>query len=533
MTYFSEAVQLFLRLEKTNSRIDKVRYLVDFISRLDRDEYEPFIRILSGKIFPPYSGKTLDVGGALIFSVLKKIRERRGSQVTLVEFKPTIKNIYSFFEKIALARGENSRKKKARILENLFLNLNDIEIEYLLRSIFGEMRIGVSEGIILEAFSKLVEIDIDKVRRAYMFIGDIGDLARIVAYEGGEGVINAHITLFRPVKPMLAEMSYSLREVLREFKGMAGLEFKYDGIRIQVHKYTDDIRIFSRRLTDITSSFPELIKMFRKKIFARQVILDGEVIGIVDGKPVRFQDLAKRVRRRYDVEKMIYKIPLKPYFFDILYLDGEMLVEKSYIERWSILNKIVDKELLAERTIVKNIQAAEIFLKKAESLGHEGIMAKRLDSDYTPGIRGKKWFKIKPADTLDLVIVGAEWGHGRRRGWLSDYYLAVYDDENDEFLVVGKTFKGLTDDEFREMTKRLLELKVEDHGYMVKVKPEIVVEVAYNEIQQSSRYRSGYALRFARIIRIRFDRNPHDITTLKELKKRYKMQFKYKSHIAE
>jgi len=486
MTYFSDAVQLFLRLEKTSSRIDKVRYLVDFIYKLSKDEYEPFIRILSGKIFPSYSNKTLDVGGALVFNVLKKVKD-----------------------------------------------LSDVEIEYLLRSIFGEMRIGVSEGIILEAFSKLVDIDLDKVRRAYMFIGDIGDLARILAYKGGRGILDAHITLFRPVKPMLAEMSYDLREVFKEFRGIAGLEFKYDGVRIQVHKSKNNIKIFSRRLTDITSSFPELLKIFREKIFADKAILDGEVIGIVEGKPIRFQDLAKRVRRRYDIEKMVYKIPLKPYFFDILYLNGEILVEKPYVDRWNILSKIVDKDLLAERIITENIQTAKSFLKKAESLGHEGIMAKRLDSDYTPGIRGKKWFKIKPADTLDLVIVGAEWGHGRRRGWLSDYYLAVYDDENDEFLIVGKTFKGLTDDEFREMTKRLLELKIEDHGYMVKVKPEIVVEVAYNEIQQSSRYRSGYALRFARIIRIRFDRNPHDITTLKELKKRYEIQFKYKSQIVE
>lgn len=527
-TSFKEFAELCRKVKNTSRRTEKTAIIAEFLRKLTPTEAEIAARLLVGRIFPEYSELTLDVGFSMIRNALANI----SPQALLFEEPVTIEEVYQILTKIAEAKGENSRRRKERLLTSLLSRLSEAEREYLIRSIFGEVRIGASEGLILEAIAKAVNTKLDTVRRAYMFLGDLGDVARI-ALEGGEDVLSrVTLTLFRPVKPMLAEMSYSIREVLREFGNIAAFEYKYDGVRVQIHKKKDLIRIFTRRLSEITQSLPDIIELVRRNVNADEVVLDGEVIGFKDGKPIRFQDLVKRVRRIRDVWKLIGKIPLELRLFDILYLNGKVLVDEPYERRWKLLESVVkDKNMLAKRIVTGSVEEAERFFEESISEGHEGLMAKCLKSKYTPGTRGKNWFKIKPADTIDVVIVAAEWGHGRRRGWLSDYYLAVRDENTGEYLVVGKTFKGLTDDEFREMTKKLLELKIAEEGYVVKVIPKIVVEVAYSEIQQSPKYKSGLALRFARIVRIRYDKSPEDITTLGELKKRYEMQFRYKAKV--
>ncbi len=333
--------------------------------------------------------------------------------------------------------------------------------------------------------------------------------------------------MFRPVKPMLAEMAYSIGEVFEAGKKWA-FEYKFDGARIQIHKKGDEVRIFSRRLSDVTKSLPEIVELVRK-FKADDALLDGELIAVKDGKPLPFQELMRRFRRIQEVEAASKEIEVNLYVFDILYLDVKTTMDLPYEKRWSLLAEVCPSQL-GEKIVSKNVGEVDGFLKKAISDGHEGLMAKAFGSTYTPGKRGKNWFKIKPWDTLDLVIVAAEWGYGRRTGWLSNYHLGARNAEGG-FDVIGKTFKGLTDDEFKHITGRLLALKTSEKGNTVHFKPEIVVEVAYNEIQRSPTYRSGFALRFARITRIREDKSPADADTIAKVREVYEKQFERKGRV--
>jgi len=287
------------------------------------------------------------------------------------------------------------------------------------------------------------------------------------------------------------------------------------------------VRIFSRRLTDVTESLPEIAETARKNIHAKEVILEGEVIAVDRlGLPIPFQHLMRRFKRVHAIEDMTEKIPVKLYLFDILYLNGESLIAVPYLQRRQILAENAGEIALTKQRVTDKTEEAEQFLKEAIDAGHEGLMAKKLDSPYTPGIRGKRWLKIKPVlEPLDLVIIAAEYGYGRRHEWLSDYYLAARDVETGEFFAVGKTFKGLTDREIIEMTRRLKELIIKEEPRRVFVVPKIVVEVKYNEIQKSPKYKCGMALRFARINRIREDKSPEEADTIQRVREIYENQF--------
>ncbi len=523
--FFRDFVELVGELERTRSRLEKVSLIVHLLRRLEPEETAPAIWLLTGRIFPEYSDLKLEVGWA---SVNKAFRNIKGL-TSLMERGLTIKEVYDYLRRISMVKGEGSRRKKQRLLETLFVSLDKSELEYLVRFIFGEPRVGANEGLVLEALARVAGVDLETVRRAYMFKGDLGELAEIAVAGGAEGLRQIRLELFRPVKPMLAEMLRDVRSALKECGGIAAFEFKYDGVRLQIHKRDSEVRLFTRRLTDVTGSLPDVVDLVKEHVHAREVVLDCEAVSFRDGRPVRFQDLVRRIRRKHGVERMMKEMPFEIRVFDILYLDGKVLVDKPYRERINLLSGVVDEKLLIERIVTDDLQEAKEFYERSVSLGHEGLMAKRLDGPYTPGVRGRYWFKIKPAETLDLVIVGAEWGHGRRRGWLSDYYLAALDGEKGDFAVIGKTFKGLTDEEFKEMTKRLLELKVKDEGWRVWVKPRIVVEVAYSEIQRSQKYGSGLALRFARIVRLRPDKSPWEASTIEEVRRRYEEQFRRKA----
>jgi len=321
--------------------------------------------------------------------------------------------------------------------------------------------------------------------------------------------------------------------VLDEHKGSTAFEYKFDGARIQIHRDRDKVRIFSRRLTDVTDSIPEIVEFAKTKVRSEEYLIEGEVVGVGEGgKPVPFQDLMRRFRRVHDIKDMTQRLPLKLYLFDALQVGGRTLIDLPYTERWDYLSKIVSSDSLAPRLLSADSKEVERFLNEALKAGHEGLMAKSLSSDYSPGARGKKWFKLKPADTLDVVIVAADRGSGRRVGWLSNYHLAVRDENTGEFLVIGKTFKGLTDSEFETITEQLQELKVRESSYTVYVKPAIVAEVAYNEVQKSPRYKSGFALRFARISRFRPDKGPDDADTLQHLRDLYEKQFETKARVS-
>ena len=360
-----------------------------------------------------------------------------------------------------------------------------------------------------------------------MALGDIGEVAAIARVGSKDGLQNVGFKVFRPVKLMLAQVAKDVDEALNEHGGETAFEYKYDGARVQIHKLGAQVRVFSRRLTDVTLSLPEIVDLVKRNVSSNEVILEGEVIAIdSSGVPIPFQHLMRRFKRVHGISGLAEQIPLKLYLFDILFLNGESLIHLSYTRRRLLLAEVASEIPLATQIVSGNSIEVEKFLKSAMNAGQEGLMAKNLDSVYNPGVRGKGWLKIKPVlEPLDLVITAAEYGYGRRHGWLSDYYLGARDEATGEFLVVGKTFKGLTDLEIIEMTKLLKTIAVSEERNRVVVLPKIVVEVAYNEIQESPKYKSEVALRFARITRVRTDKSAEDADTIQRVRLIYERQF--------
>ena len=526
-TSFRRLLELCEALRGTSSRTGKVDLVAGFLRKLEPEEVAPAVLLLVGSVFPECDERSLDVGFETVRRALKG-----WSQKPLVEEPLTILGVHRLLTEVAEATGPGSRSRKQRLLEALFSRASREEVDLLVHMIFGEVRIGVNEGVMLEAVSKASGVDLELLRRALMLTGDLGEVARRALLEGVEGVRDVKLRMFHPLKPMLAAAARDVEEALREHGGLTAFEYKFDGARIQIHMHRGNVRIFSRRMSDVTGSLPDIVELVAGHVHSRDVILEGEVVAVgEDGRPLPFQDLMRRFRRVRDVEEMVRLIPLRLHLFDILYLDGRLLIDEPYRERWRLLESVCPEELLAKRIVTDDVGEAEEFFRRALEEGHEGLMAKRVDSPYTPGRRGKLWLKIKPAETLDVVVVAAEWGHGRRRGWLSNYHLAVRD--GDGFSMVGKTFKGLTDEEFEWMTRKLLELKVRETPTTVYVRPEVVVEVAFNEVQRSPHYPSGYALRFARIKRIRLDKGPEDADTLNRVRELYERQFRYKARPAD
>ncbi len=522
-TPFSKLAGLCRDLEATTKRTEKSRLLAEFLRGLDAEEVAPATLLIVGTVFPEFDSRTLEVG----WSTMRRVLDG-GRQTTLFDEPLTITGVSETLGKIAEASGPGSRRAKGGLLEGMISRADVKDVEVLVRIIFSEMRIGVNEGMMLEGIAETAGVDSSLVRRALMLTGDLGFVAKLALEEGEGGLRSVKMRLFVPVKPMLATMSYDITEAIEQHGRETAFEFKFDGARIQIHRRGDEIRIFSRRLSEVTGSLPDLVGLVDERIGSEDFILEGEAVAIGEGgKPLPFQDLMRRFRRVHDVEEMTERIPLRLHVFDLLYLDGRLLIDDPYVDRWELLEKVCPEELLAERLITGDAAKVEAFLRDAIEAGHEGLMAKRLDSRYSPGVRGKGWFKIKPTETLDLVVAAADWGYGRRKGWLSNYHLAAR--EEDEFMVIGKTFKGLTDEEFTWMTGRLQELKTGETRYTVHVRPSLVVEVAFNEIQRSSKYRSGFALRFARVTAIREDKGVDDADTLERVREMYEAQFRYKA----
>ena len=521
---FSEFAALCYELEKTPSRLAKIASAAEYLKRLEPDEIRYAVAFLSGRPFPVSDPRTLDIGTGAFFEASKISAAENLSSTPL-----TLKDVADSFSKIAEASGKGSRREKLTRLRELVERAGSQEQPILFRLLHNELRIGVHDGLIQEAIARASGTDLKTVRRAALFLSDLAEVASIALTAGMAGLQQVDIKLFVPLLPMLSELSQDFNEIFTAHKGKTALEFKYDGARVQIHKEGDQVRIWSRRLSEVTSSLPEIVEIARRDLQGDSFILDAEVVAVgKDGRPFPFQELMRRFRRIHEIETAANEIPLVLHLFDCLLLNGSSLIDETYAQRWSKLEAIAGGKYLALRKITGDRGEAEVFLQEALAAGHEGLMAKALNSPYMPGNRGKLWFKIKPAETVDCVIVAADRGSGRRRGWLSNYHLAVADGAGG-FAPVGKTFKGLTDKEFAAMTARLKELQLGDDGYTVTVKPEVVVEVAHNEIQRSPQYSSGFALRFARIARIRDDKNVEQATTLTELQSLYERQFVSKS----
>jgi DNA ligase-1 len=561
-TLFKSLAELLEKVEATKKRLEIIALTADFLRHLDAEEVEPAVSMILGRAFPKWSPKTLEVSWATLSGILQRtanvdwnaFREAFAStgdigaaaktifektnvkkQALLMEKTLTITEVRRLLEAIAGASGSGSREKKERLIAALLSQASPVEAKYLVKIFVGEMRTGLNEGLMEQAVAKAFEVPLATVQKASMALGDIGEVAAIAKTEGVARLSQVGFQVFRPVKLMLAQVASGVEEALAEHGGKTAFEYKYDGARVQIHKRGNGVRVFSRRLTDVTQSLPEVVEAVKVNIKAGEVIVEGEVIAVDDhGHPIPFQHLMRRFKRVHEVQDMAEKIPVRLYLFDVLFLNGESLISLPYVRRRKVLAENAGEIALTTQIVTDKKARAKKFLKAALDAGHEGLMAKRLDSPYTPGTRGKRWFKIKPVlEPLDLVITAAEYGYGRRHGWLSDYYLAARDAATGEFLNVGKTFKGLTDAEIIEMTRRLKELAVREERNRVVVLPKVVVEVAYNEIQKSPKYKSRMALRFARITRVRDDKNPEDVDTIAKVRAIFERQFakkgKYKA----
>jgi DNA ligase-1 len=540
-------------LEHTRKRGELASLLADHLKRLRRDEIEPAVRLAIGQVFAEWDERALKMSWKSVMAVVEQLvgassdlRDQvwaeavdAGQGVRLLmeqsrctsQSPPalTILQVYDALEKIAETVGRGSQARKRSLLHDLLVRASPVEAKFLVKVLVQDMRHGVSEGIMLEGIAKAAGVRTGLVRRANQLWGDVGKVALVSLTEGRTGLEQATVRMFRPVKPMLAQSAENLAEAFERHPGHIALEYKLDGARVQIHRQGDDVRIYSRKLSDVTLSLPDVVAQVKVGLRAGEAILDGEAIAVdARGRPLPFQQLMRRFRRLRDIEHTVEAVPVQLFLFDLLHRDGESWVDAPNEARWAALGKAAGTLSLVPRLEPSSIEEAERFAEGAHRDGHEGILVKDMRSAYTPGGRGKSWLKLKRVHSLDLVVVAADWGYGRRHGWLSNYHLAALDTDSQKFHVVGKTFKGLTDAEFQEMTKRLLTLERERSRGTVFVQPGVVVEVLFNEIQDSSQYESGLALRFARIARIRSDKAPEDADTLQTLRQLYDQQGSFK-----
>ncbi len=375
----------------------------------------------------------------------------------------------------------------------------------------------------IEAVAKATELQAADVRRALMLSADLGLVARTLMSDGAAGLERFQVEVLRPVRPMLAQTADDVEDALATLQ-TAALEVKLDGARIQVHKSGDDVRVYTRRLNDVSHACPEVVESIRA-LDVDSIILDGETIALKkDGRPYPFQITMRRFGRRLDVGAMRKALPLTSVYFDCLYLEGESLIDCGAEERFQKLTSVLPENLVIKRIVTEDVEEAKSFVDEALAAGHEGVMAKALDAPYEAGSRGKAWLKVKSAHTLDLVVLAAEWGSGRRKGWLSNLHLGARDSDTGSYVMLGKTFKGMTDEILTWQTTKLQEIETKRDEWTVYVRPELVVEIAFNDLQKSPHYPGGLALRFARLKAYREDKRPEDTDTIATVRALYQKQ---------
>jgi DNA ligase-1 len=488
----------------TAGRLEKVAHLADLFARVPLEEIAIVIPVLSGE---PRQGR-MKIGDA----VLSGLRGTPPAAAPRLE----LHDVDALFDRIAAASGPGSAAARAQLLRELMSAATAGEQDFLFRLLYGELRQGALEGVVTEAVARASGIPAARIRRAAMLAGDLAPVARAALAEGEAGLARFALQPFQPVQPMLADSADDTGGAL-DALGEASFEYKLDGARIQVHKVDDEVRAYSRALRDVTVAVPEIVTIARA-MPSRALVLDGEAIALhADGTPLPFQETMRRFGRKLDVDRLKDAIPITPVFFDALYLDGVPIVDEPLSRRASLLAEQVASANLVPRLVTADPEAAAAFAQHALAAGHEGVMAKAVDGAYAAGRRGQAWLKVKPARTLDLVVLAAEWGSGRRRGTLSNLHLGARDAVRGGFVMLGKTFKGLTDEMLAWQTQRFLELEIGRDGYTVYLRPEVVVEVAFNDVQASPHYPGGVALRFARVKRYRVDKTAGEADTLESV----------------
>ncbi len=505
-------VEVVAKIKATPKKTEKIDLLAHFLRQTYGKETELAAHYLSGHLPQGRIG----IGWAMI-------------KVAMIDTPPSgiplsLVDVDQVLSRIASDEGSGSSERKVKALRHLFEQATINERPFLSHLLMGELRQGALEGLLLEAIAKASGLPSSDIRNAMMFSGNIGEIARVALEEGTTGLTRFTLKLFSPVAPMLANSAEDVEEVFDRL-GQAAFEYKLDGARIQVHKGGDEVRIFTRQLQDVTERLPEVIEWTRT-LPIREVVLEGEAIALhPNGRPHPFQITMRRFGRIKEVESIRQEIPLTSFFFDCLFLEGEgPLISLPYEKRFERLSRTISAQSIIPRIVTARPEEAKHFFQRALEIGHEGLMAKSLTAPYIAGQRGFHWLKLKAAKTLDLVILAAEWGSGRRTGWLSNLHLGARDSQSGQFTMLGKTFKGLTDEMLKWQTEKLLSLEVSRDQWTVYVRPELVVEIAFSDVQESPRYPAGLALRFARVKRYRPDKSANEADTIQTITELFKQQ---------
>ena len=486
----------------TSGRLAKIAALAAVLREAGPHEVPIAVAYLSGDL----PQRQIGVGWA----TLRDATGAHAGEPTL-----TLGEVDAAFSAIGAVSGAGSTALRRTLVSELFGRATAAEQQFMIRLLSGELRQGALEGVMTDAVAKAADLPLADVRRAAMLRGSLGPVAA-AALSGGAGGGAEALRAFglrvgQPVRPMLAASAPSIEDAFGKIGGEAGVEWKLDGIRVQAHILNGDVRLFTRTLDDITSRMPEVVAALAQ-LPARAAVLDGELIALgPDGRPMMFQDTASRAASETGAA-------LSAFFFDALHLDGADLIDLPYWRRRSELAWAVPADMLMPQVVTDSADEATLFFKDALQNGHEGVVVKALDGVYTAGRRGAGWIKVKPRHTLDLVVLAVEWGHGRRQGWLSNLHLGARDPETGGFVMLGKTFKGLTDELLTWQTSRLLELETRRDSYTVYVRPELVVEIAFDGVQRSPRYPGGLALRFARVLRYRDDKPAAEADTIETVR---------------
>jgi DNA ligase-1 len=553
---FMRVVETSAAVASTASRLGKVGQLADCLKHASDEDDAATVATVVAFLSGDLTQRQIGVGWASL----------RDMPSAATEPTLTVGEVDETFSRVGALSGVGSQAERRAALAELFSKATESEQRFLYGLLSGELRQGALDGVMTDAIAKAAAIPVAEVRRAVMLHGSLGPVAQAALQGGSAALAEVGLQVRRPVRPMLAETAENLDAALTRLSRPPGksprgteptgaeagadrlrdvaLEWKIDGIRVQVHRVGSEVRVFTRTLDDITARVPEIVEAVRE-LPVGKVVLDGEAVALApDGRPHPFQDTASRTGSRRDIERMRAELPLSTFFFDVLHVDGADLLDRPADERHAVLTALVPEppEALAPpvgsantdsapqvsterrrpsagigripRVVTADPAQAAEFFAYAIARGHEGVVVKSLDTPYTAGRRGAGWIKVKPRHTLDLVILAAEWGHGRRRGWLSNLHLGARDPRTGEFVMLGKTFKGLTDQLLTWQTEQFLARAVEQDDWLVRVKPDLVVEIAFDGVQRSSRYPGGVTLRFARVLRYRPDKPPEEADTI-------------------
>jgi len=541
--------ELCQRVEGVSGSLEKIDLVAAFLKNLDDDDLAVASGFIMGDLFSPSMDLVMGVGPSILYEAMARAcgcsTERISDMLratgdpglvasaavdkkkpigfaAFIKDEPlSIKEVYQRLVAVARASGKGSQDAKVKNLQYLFSQATPLEAQYIARLAIEDMRIGIGEGGVRDAIAQAFSQDASKVERAYNLTNDIG----LVAVNARKGTLaDLNVLINHPIKMMLAQVGEGISASMQEL-GSAAIEWKYDGARVQIHKDGKRVRIFSRRLEDVTRSLPEIVRL-AQEVRADKAILDGEVVAIgKDSRPLAFQEILKRFRRKYNVEKQAKETPLHLFLFDLIYLDGQSTVDLPLTRRRELLEGIADPSILADQVISDSVQRAEEIYHQALEKGHEGLILKNSMSVYAPGKRGKNWLKIKPVmETLDLAVIGAKWGEGRRASFLGSYRLACLDEATSKLQDIGWVATGLTDEALAELTELFRELILVQNGMEVELKPAVIFEVAYEEIQKSQSYSSGYALRFPRLVRVRDDKSLEEADSLERVESLYRVQ---------